>query len=238
MNLAIYGYGRMGRIVEETALNRGHRIAAVFDIDSPLASPGQLEGSDAVISFSQPQAVFQVLENAAAARVPVVEGTTGWYDQLARALGIPGLTMVYSPNFSIGVYHFTELVREAAARLGGSGEYDVYIHEIHHSGKKDSPSGTARHLGEVVLQAGIRKTSLQTEACHGQIRPDQLHVTSTRAGKIPGIHEVGFDSEADQIELKHTLHGRSGLALGAVMAAEWISGKEGIFTMDDFMRKE
>ncbi len=235
MNIAIYGYGRMGRMVKEIATGRGHSVTGVFDVDRPLESPEQLQGADAVISFSLPQAVFLVLETAAAAGVPVVEGTTGWYEHLGRAKKIPGLNMVYSPNFSIGVFHFTEIVREAALRLGGVEGYDSYIHEFHHSGKQDSPSGTARHLAEVVLESVPGKKILLDEACHERIKPEQLHVTSTRAGRFPGTHEVGFDSEVDLIQVKHTAHGRGGFALGAVMAAEWISGRKGIYTMKEFM---
>lgn len=236
MNIAIYGYGRMGRMLEEVAVSRGHLITGVFDVDSPLEEPAQLKGSDAVISFSLPQAVLPLLENAAAAGVPVVEGTTGWYDDLGKARKISGLNMVYSPNFSIGVFHFTEIVREASLRLGRVGGYDIYIHEFHHSGKKDSPSGTAKHLGEVVLDSVPEKKVLLTEACHGRIGPEQLHVTSTRTGRFSGSHEVGFDSEVDLIQVKHTAHNRNGFALGAVMAAEWIAGREGIYTMGEFMR--
>lgn len=235
MNIAIYGYGRMGQMVEEVAVSRGHLITGVFDVDRPLEEPAQLKGSDAVISFSLSQAVLPVLETAAAAGAPVVEGTTGWYDDLGKARKIPGLNMVYSPNFSIGVFHFTEIVREAALLLGRSAGYDAYIHEFHHSDKKDSPSGTAKHLGEVVLDCVPGKKVLLTGACHGRIEPEQLHVTSTRTGRFPGSHEVGFDSEADLIQVKHTAHGRNGFALGAVMAAEWIAGREGIYTMKEFM---
>ncbi len=235
MNIAIYGYGRMGQMVEETAKGRGHSITGVFDVDRPLAGQEQLHGADAVISFSLPNAVFLLLETAAAAGVPVVEGTTGWYEHLDRARRIPGLNMVYSPNFSIGVFHFTEIVRETALRLGGVGGYDPYIHELHHSGKEDSPSGTARHLAEAVFESMSGKKDLLDETCHSRIKPEQLHVTSTRSGRFPGTHEVGFDSEVDLIQLKHTAHSRGGFALGAVMAAEWISSRKGIYTMREFM---
>jgi 4-hydroxy-tetrahydrodipicolinate reductase len=235
MNIAIYGYGRMGQIVEETAIRRGHTISGIFDVDKPLGSPEQLRDSDAVISFSLPQAVFQLLEAAAAAGVPVVEGTTGWYEGLERARRIPGLNMVYSPNFSVGVFHFTEIVREAAQRLGGSEGYDCYVHEFHHSGKVDSPSGTARHLGEVILESVPGKNEIRGESCHGRINPEELHITSTRAGRFPGTHEVGFDSDVDLVQVRHTAHGRGGFALGAVLAAEWIAGRKGIYTMREFM---
>lgn len=238
MKIAIYGYGRMGKLVEEVALNRGHLVSEIFDVDQPLRESGQLQGSDAVISFTLAQAVLPLLEKAAEAGVPVVEGTTGWYDQLREARKIPGLNMVYSPNFSRGVFIFTEVVREAALRLGKSGEYDAYIHEFHHTGKADSPSGTAAHLASVLLEALENKDSILADSSHGRIKPENLHVTSTRAGRFPGTHEVGFDSESDLIRITHTAHGRNGFALGAVMAAEWISGRTGIYTMEDFMNSK
>lgn len=236
MKIAIFGYGRMGKMVEETALQRGHQVSAVFDVDTPLQGAEQLEGSDAVISFTLADAVMPLLAAAAKAGVPVVEGTTGWYGCLEKARRIPGLTMVYSPNFSVGVFLFAEVVREAALRFGRQEGYDAYIHEFHHTGKADSPSGTARHLAETVIEADGSKKEILAEACHGKISGDQLHVTSTRAGRFPGTHEVGFDSEADLVRITHTAHGRNGFALGAVMAAEWISGREGIYTMEDFMK--
>ncbi len=236
MNIAIYGYGRMGRMVEESALDRGHSVSLIFDVDRPLEDSALLKGADAIISFSLPEAVIPMLKVAAAAGVPVVEGTTGWYDQLDEVRNIPGLSMVYSPNFSIGVYLFAEIVREAALRLGNTEGYDTYIHELHHSGKADSPSGTANHLADIVLESVPGKHAVQSESSHGKIDSGLLHVTSTRAGRFPGTHEVGFDCEADLIQLKHTAHGRKGFARGAVQAAEWIVGRDGIFSMRDFMQ--
>ena len=235
LKLAIYGYGRMGRMVEEASLERGHSVVRIFDVDRPLENPQMIEGSDVIISFSLPDAVIPMLRTAAKAGVAVVEGTTGWYDRLEEARAIPGLKMVYSPNFSIGVFLFSRMVREASALLGNGEGYDPYIHEIHHSGKADSPSGTAQHLAEVVLGQVESKKEVTANVGPSGIEPRQLHVTSTRAGRFPGTHEVGFDSESDLIQLKHTAHNRRGFARGAVRAAEWIRGRDGIYTMRDFM---
>lgn len=235
MRTAIFGYGRMGRMVEEEALSRGHEISSIFDIDKPLERPEQLRGSDVLISFTHADAVMPMLELAAQAGVPVVEGTTGWYGALDKARRIPKLNLVYSPNFSIGVYLFTRIVREAARLLGGPEEYDVYIHEKHHTGKADSPSGTARQLAEAVIEEDGDKQKILAESCHGKINPEQLHVTSTRAGRFPGTHEVGFDSDSDLIQVIHTAHGRHGFVQGAVSAAEWMVKRRGVYSMDDFM---
>jgi 4-hydroxy-tetrahydrodipicolinate reductase len=143
--------------------------------------------------------------------------------------------MVYSSNFSLGVYQFMKLAQEAARLFGRFAFYDSYIHEWHHSGKIDSPSGTAKRLAELMLPELSEKAAILTETCCRRIRRDELHVTSTRSGQIPGKHEVGFDSEYDSIQLKHSARGREGFAFGAVRAAEWISGRQGVYTMDEFM---
>jgi 4-hydroxy-tetrahydrodipicolinate reductase len=224
----------MGREVERVARERGHEIHAVFDVDAPVGSPEELAGARALIDFSLAGAVEPVLRAAAAAGIPVVEGTTGWYDQFETLRKIPGLTMVYSPNFSVGVYQFMRLVKTAGTLLGRL-DYDAYVHEWHHSGKADSPGGTAKKLGTLLLDVLPGKTRMLGESCDRRIEPEELHVTSTRVGRIPGTHQVGFDSESDSITLVHQAHGREGFARGAVLAAEWIAGKSGIFTMDDFM---
>jgi 4-hydroxy-tetrahydrodipicolinate reductase len=236
MNIAVLGGGRMGREVEIAASAKGHKITAVFDIDDPLTATSDLNGAEVIIDFTLACAVLDNLKNAAALGLPVVEGTTGWDDRLKELAAIDNLTVIHSPNFSIGVYQFTRLVAAAAELFGPLEEYDCYLHEWHHSGKADSPSGTAKKLGDVLLDGLPGKTEALYETSFGKIQPQQLHVTSTRVGRIPGTHEVGFDSVCDSIRLKHQAHGRAGFAQGAVRAAEWIKGRAGIFTMDDFMR--
>lgn len=237
MNVGIIGYGRMGREVEEQAKKRGHSISARFSIDEPfLSAPDDLlNGTDVLIDFSVGETVIGTLGRAASLGIPIVEGTTGWTDQLGEASQIEGLTMVYSPNFSLGVYQFMQIVREASERLSRLPGYDVYVHEWHHSGKLDSPSGTAERLAQIIIHSTGGKDKMLCDSAKGKIDPSQLHVTSTRVGRIPGTHEVGFESEIDSIQLRHTAHGRESFAFGAVLAAEWIARKAGVFTMEQFV---
>jgi 4-hydroxy-tetrahydrodipicolinate reductase len=225
----------MGQEVERLALARGHKVTARFDIKNPLDKASRLEAPEVLVEFSVPDAVLPNLRWAAARRIPVIEGTTGWYADLAEARAIPGLTMVYSPNFSPGVFVFMELVRTAARQLSSVEGYDSYVNEWHHSGKLDSPSGTARKLGEILVEELPDKERALYDICNRRIESDEIHIGSIRAGRIPGTHEVGFDSAFDMIELRHTAHGREGFALGSILAAEWILGKEGVFTMEEFM---
>ena len=234
MKIALVGHGRMGREVERVALTRGHEICAVFDVDAPLEEGSSLNMASVLIDFSLADAVLGVLKAAARAGIPVVEGTTGWDGAMAEVRSIPNLTMIHSPNFSIGVYQFMQLARRAGALLGSLG-YDCYVHEFHHRGKADSPSGTARKLASILLDTLPEKQRVLEDNCNRRIERDELQISSARVGRIPGIHEVGFDSESDTIVLRHEAHGREGLARGAVLAAEWIVNRTGIFSMDQFM---
>lgn len=234
MRIALVGYGSMGREVERVALTRSHEIGPVFDEDAPLGAVSELQGADVLIDFSLAEAVVDVLETAARAGVPVVEGTTGWHDAMDQVQRIPALTMIHSPNFSVGVYQFMRIARQAGRLLGPLG-YDCYVHESHHRGKADSPSGTARRLAGLLVEALPEKRRTLEGDCNRRIAPEELHVSSTRIGRVPGTHEVGFDSEADTIVLRHEAHSRAGFARGAVLAAEWIVGQTGIFSMDQFM---
>jgi len=237
MKLAILGYGRMGKEVEQQALMRGHEISAIFDINDNFTQGADLNGADAIVSFVLAESVLDNVRTAAQLDVPIVEGTTGWYDQLDQLNEIDNISIIYSPNFSIGVYKFTKIAAYAAQILGSLSEYDCYVHEFHHAGKADSPSGTAKKLAMILLENLPHKKKALYDSSHGKIDEQDLHVTSTRVGRVPGSHEVGFDSAADEITLKHVAHGRDGFALGAVRAAEWIVGKKGIFTMDDFINE-
>lgn len=235
MKFALLGFGRMGPEIERIALDRGHEVIRRFTDVEPLTSVSDLETADVLLDFSIRNAVLPALRLAARAGVPVVEGTTGWYDELEAARGITGLTMLYSPNFSLGVHQFIRLAEQAARLLDPLQTYDGYVHEWHHSGKIDSPSGTAKRLAKGLLGNLSNKDRLLEDTCHRKIEKAELHVTATRVGQLAGIHEVGFDSEFDSIQLRHTAHGRTGFAFGAVRAAEWVIGKTGIFTMDDFV---
>ena len=236
MRIGLVGYGRMGREIEAQARQAGHDVCVRFEIENPLSKTTGLDGAEVLIDFSISQSVVNTLTAAAKLGVPVVEGTTGWNDQIKTVLAIENLTLLYSANFSIGVHQFIKLVEYAAKLLGPLQDYDCYVHEWHHAGKADSPSGTAYKMAEALLPHLPNKTSVLGKTSEGKIAAQALHVTSTRAGRIPGTHEVDFDSAADFIQLRHQAHGREGFARGAVRAAEWIVGKNGIFTMDDFVQ--
>ncbi|MBN2009775.1 4-hydroxy-tetrahydrodipicolinate reductase [candidate division KSB1 bacterium] len=236
MNIGILGYGRMGREVEKLAQKMGHTISAVFDIDKPFSTSADMKNSNVLIDFTLADAVINNLKIAAQLGIPVVEGTTGWYGKLDEMKAIKNLSIIYSPNFSIGVYQFTRIAEYAAKLMGTLPDYDCYLHEFHHTGKADSPSGTAKNLADILIANLPSKKTALYDTSHGKIPPDALHVTSTRTGRIPGTHEIGFDSPYDFIELKHVNHNREGLAYGSIRAAEWIVGKSGIYTMNDFMK--
>jgi 4-hydroxy-tetrahydrodipicolinate reductase len=235
MKIALLGYGRMGQEIEKVASQYGHEVAAIFDIDNPLTTSSHLNGAQIFIDFTLKDAVLENLKIAAALGIPIVEGTTGWNADITELKQIANLTLIFSPNFSIGVYQFTKLVAYAAQLFGPLAAYDCYLHEWHHTGKADSPSGTAKKLANILVDHLPQKTGLLTETSHKKIDVNQLHVTSTRVGRIPGTHEIGFDSDFDFIQLKHTAHGRVVFADGAIRAAEWLINRQGIFTMDDFM---
>jgi 4-hydroxy-tetrahydrodipicolinate reductase len=233
MDIALIGYGRMGREVERVAQARGHSIVAVFDIDSPVSAEA-LKPADVCIEFSVPDAVLDNMRVASEARVDIVVGATGWYDHLEEVR--PWFTdsaLLYAQNFSIGVNTFYRIVRRAAELMNSLPDYDVYLEEQHHRRKVDSPSGTAERLGEILLDRIERKTRLVRGSPEGEIPSDALQISSVRAGSIAGVHAVGFDSEADYIELKHVARNRTGFALGALAAARWVRGRTGVFTMDD-----
>jgi 4-hydroxy-tetrahydrodipicolinate reductase len=236
MKIGILGYGRMGKEVEKQALERGHVISLIKDIDDPLAPSDNIHETKVIIDFTLREAVAQNLAAAAKLGVPIVEGTTGWNDQLEELSRLKGLTMIHSPNFSIGVYQFIKLAEYAAKLFGPVEDYDCYLHEWHHRGKADSPSGTAKKIAAVLIENIPHKKEALFRTSDQKIDPGLLHVTSTRTGRIPGTHRIGFDSAYDSITLEHAAHGQEGFAFGAVLAAEWIVGKSGLFTMDDFMR--
>jgi 4-hydroxy-tetrahydrodipicolinate reductase len=240
MNIALIGYGKMGKEVEAAAKARGQAVSKVFDIHNNTGSLGltaeALKGVDVCIEFSTPGTVVDNITAAAGCGKNIVVGTTGWYDRLDGVKKIvkqSKIGFLYSPNFSLGVNIFEQVVSHAAHLMDRYSQYDVAVMESHHRGKADSPSGTALAIASCVLKGMKRKTEILSETARGQIRPQQLHVTSSRFGSVTGTHAVVFDSEADSIELIHTAKNRSGFALGAVVAAEWLKGKKGFYTMRD-----
>lgn len=222
--LAIVGYGKMGKLVEQLAPEYGFEAALKLDehnnADFEGLTAANFRGIDAAIDFSVPAAVPRNVEGIAALGVNLVIGTTGWQghiDAVKTAVEKHGVGLVWSPNFSIGVSVFFRLVSEAARLLAEQPEYGAWAWEIHHSTKKDAPSGTLLKLVDEMKKAG-----------YGRV----IDVASSRAGAVPGTHEVGFDSSSDTITLRHTARSREGFARGALKAAQWIIGKKGFHGPD------
>lgn len=238
MHIGLIGYGKMGQEIERLAHQRHLSIGRVFTRQNPVWDAEDLSQIDVLIDFSEAEAVRRNIEAAARAKVNVVEGTTGWYrslEEIAQLVQASQIGVIYAPNFSLGVQLFFKIIEHAGKLFDHFPDYDLFVHEIHHSQKADSPSGTALQLGSILLKTIRRKRELLTERAASKIEASHLHVTSTRVGSVPGTHIVGFDSLADTIELTHIARSRAGFALGALTAAEWIVGKQGLFTMDDLL---
>jgi 4-hydroxy-tetrahydrodipicolinate reductase len=240
VNIALIGYGKMGKELERIAGERKIAVKRIFtdkeNANGKALTKASLKDVDVCIDFSSPEAAPANIRAAAECGKNIVVGTTGWYDrmkELETLIREKKTGLLYSPNFSLGMNVFFHLVTAACKHLDKFEEYDVAIAETHHRGKADSPSGTALSLGQAVLRDYHRKKELLLETSHKQIRKDQLHVSSTRVGTVVGRHSVLFDSEADSIEVIHTAKNRSGFALGALVAAEWLKGKKGWYTMKD-----
>lgn len=238
MNIALVGTGQMGAAVAALAPNRGHTIVTRFDSSRPLteADPAALDGADVAIDFTLPALALPHIRRYCAWGLPAVIGTTGWYEDLdtvEQLVNEHDASLLYAPNFSVGVAVMRRALTAALPLLDALEDYDAFVHEAHHTKKADSPSGTARMLGELVVEGLERKDHVETEAQHQQIDSSAVHVTSTRAGSIRGEHTVGFDSPYDQITVGHRAKSRRGFAVGAVRAAEWLRGRRGLFTLDD-----
>jgi 4-hydroxy-tetrahydrodipicolinate reductase len=243
LKIALIGYGKMGRMIEEKAKLMPMEIVARIDpLQADCAreiTEETLNGAEVCIEFTHPSAVLDNIAKVCALGRNLVVGTTGWHDKLDKVKAMvekSGIGMVYGSNLSIGMNLFYEIVEKAAREFAKYDEYDAYGLELHHRQKTDSPSGTAKELGNILLNNIKVKTSLLEDKAEGKIKPEELHFASIRAGFIPGTHTVGFDSEADTIELTHRARNRSGLALGALKAAAWIHGKKGFYYFRDFIR--
>jgi 4-hydroxy-tetrahydrodipicolinate reductase len=244
MKIAIIGYGRMGQEIEKAALQKGHEIVAKIDSFNPCATAKEittesLNGADVAIDFTVPADAIKNAKAYADAGINTVMGTTGWYDHMKEMESIAktgNIGMIWSGNFSIGVNLFFRMIEDACKRIDNVKEYDAFAYELHHRQKKDSPSGTAEMIGKIMLDNLSGKKKIVREKLDRKINDDEFHLASVRAGSIPGTHVVGFDSEFDTIELKHSARSRGGFALGAVLAAEWIKGKKGFFGIDEFIK--
>ena len=238
LRIALVGYGKMGREVERIALDRGMEIAARIDIDSPSVSTDEVRRADVAVHFAIPSTVKMHVEELAKLQKPIVVGTTGWTKQAQAIQSIvesEGIGLVHASNFSVGVNIVYRLLREAGSLFDRFAEYDVAVHEVHHKDKLDAPSGTALSIADVLLNTIKRKREVLSGSPEGKIRPEELQVTSGRYGAVVGIHRVTFDSMADSIEIVHTAKNRTGFALGAVVAAEWVKDKKGMFTFEDVL---
>ena len=242
MNIALVGTGRMGQAVEAALDPRVHTVVARFDEAHPLGDvrdpEDELGGADVAIDFSAPEAALDNLHQYCFWGLDAVVGTTGWYDEIGKVEGWveEGQNgVLYAPNFSLGVAVLVRAIRGALPLLDKLEAYDAFVHEAHHTGKVDSPSGTALLLADELLAGLERKSRIEPEAQHGRIDAEALHVSSTRAGAIFGEHTVGFDSDVDQLLFRHTAKGRAGFAVGAVRAAGWVHGRRGLFTLDDML---
>ena len=227
--LAIVGYGKMGRLIEQLAPDYGFAVALKLDEFNNTSYEGvtaeNLRGIDVAVDFSIPPAVAENVERISKLGVNIVVGTTGWLEQMDRvkaAVAKNGIGLVWSPNYSIGVNVFTRVVAEAARLLANQPEYGAWAWEIHHATKKDAPSGTLLKLVDDMKQAGYSRA---------------IDVSASRAGAHPGTHEIGFDSEADTITLRHAARSREGFARGALTAAQWIVGKKGFHEFSEILFK-
>jgi 4-hydroxy-tetrahydrodipicolinate reductase len=227
MKIAIVGYGKMGRMVERIGAERGHQIALKLDEFNNAQFEGvtadNFRGVDVAIDFSIPSAAVTNIEKIAALGVNLVVGTTGWLEHAERVrqvVAARNIGLVWSPNYSVGVNAFFRIVAEAAKLLSKEPEYEAWAWEIHHSAKKDAPSGTLLKLVEEMRKSGYER---------------RVDTGSNRAGTIAGTHEIGFDSAADTITLRHTARSREGFALGAVKAAEWVAGRKGFHEFGDIL---
>jgi 4-hydroxy-tetrahydrodipicolinate reductase len=236
MKFALIGYGKMGMAIEEIALRKGHEIVLKINIDNLQDfTETNLKKADVAIEFSHPDSAFDNIKQCLEAGLPVVCGTTGWLKQYDAAKKIceqqQGALLVAS-NFSIGVNIFFEVNKRLAELMAPHADYEVSLEEVHHTQKKDSPSGTAITLAEQVLEKISRKKNWVN---HLSDNPDELEIISDRIDPVPGTHKVKYTSTIDDIEIIHTAHNRTGFAAGAVLAAEFIAGKKGIFTMKEVL---
>jgi 4-hydroxy-tetrahydrodipicolinate reductase len=236
MKIGLIGYGRMGKEVERVAQERGHSIALKFTSKSPLLSKEEAQHIDVGIHFARAETVLRDVGHWCGLGKNLVIGTTGWgkdLDAVSALVKKADAGVVYASNFSVGVNLMFRLAKELGALVNALPDYDLSVHEAHHKEKVDSPSGTALTLADILLERIKRKTGKHTGPLQGKINPEFLQIVSTRLGSVVGTHTVLVDSSADSIELTHTAKNRSGFALGAVLAAEWIHGKKGLLTMDD-----
>ncbi len=239
----------MGKAVEAAAKAAGHEVSAIIDPsfakateDKPTnaateISKETLNGAEVAIDFTHPDVIIENIRKLAEAKVQIVVGTTGWYDSLSEVEKIVSETrvgLIYAGNFSVGVNTFYAIVENASKLLTQKG-FDAAIHETHHTGKADAPSGTARELAQKVLENFSEKKEVILDNIEQPIPAEKLQISSSRVGKVVGVHTVNFDGVSDSIQLIHSGKNRDGYASGSVQAAQWLSGKSGVFTAKDWL---
>ncbi|MCC8135052.1 MAG: 4-hydroxy-tetrahydrodipicolinate reductase [Tannerellaceae bacterium] len=237
MNIALIGYGKMGKTIEQIALNRGHQIVSIIDIDNRKDFYSEnFKKADVAIEFTTPATAYDNYLQCFEANVPVVSGTTGWLnhlEEIKKKCAEEGKTFFYASNFSIGVNIFFAVNKYLAGLMNNFPDYDVKMTEIHHIHKLDAPSGTAITLAEGIIEQIDRKNNWKL----GRVdQPAEFPIHAIREGEVPGIHEIVYESEVDYISIKHDAKSRTGFALGAVVAAEFTAGKTGFLGMEDLFK--
>ena len=250
MKIALIGYGKMGRMIEQIALERGHEIVSIIDVDNieDFDSPA-FASADVAIEFTNPTAAFANYQRAFAHNVKVVSGSTGWMQEhkaeVERMCTEGGQTLFWASNFSIGVAIFSAVNRYLAKIMNGFPQYSVEMEEVHHVHKLDAPSGTAITLAEEIINdldrkdkwvKGFQHVADGTESGSNEVAANELPIASIRRDEVPGIHSISYDSEADKITITHDAHNRKGFALGAVLAAEYTKDHTGLLTTSDLFK--
>ena len=232
MKIALLGYGKMGKAIEEIALKRGHTIA--LKTNDTIAE-NEISSADIAIDFSTPETVVDNIQKCFAVSVPVVVGTTGWYErfsEVCRLCELGNQSLFHATNYSVGVNIFFEVNKKLAKLMNSQTDYNIEMTEIHHTQKLDSPSGTAITLASGITENIERKSSW----AEGKAQPDSILIHAKREGNAPGTHIVNYENDIDKIEIKHEAKGRIGFATGAVIAAEWLLNKKGVYTMKDLLQ--
>ncbi len=238
MNIALIGYGKMGKEIEQIALSRGHKIVLKVDISNATTyTIEELKQADVAIEFSVPEFAMNNIYKCFDANIPVVVGTTGWIakmDEVKEKCKTMNQTFFYASNYSIGVNLFFKLNEYLSKLMSSYNNYNVAMEEIHHVHKLDSPSGTAITLANKIIEINAEKKNWVNTVTENK---SELSIVSKRIDEVPGTHTVTYSSEVDELSITHIAHNRKGFALGAVIAAEWIKGKKGIYGMDDLMNQ-
>ena len=237
MKIALIGYGKMGKTIEQLALEKGYEIVLKVDIQNAQTwTNEELKQADVAIEFTQPESAIQNITRCFECGVPVISGTTGWVENMEEVKNackkLEG-GFFYASNFSVGVNLFFKLNKILAEMMAAYDSYDISLEEIHHTQKLDAPSGTAITLAEGLLEKISRKSKWVKESANQE---NELPIFSKRIENVPGTHSINYDSEIDSIEIKHTAHSRLGFAKGALMAAEWMNNRKGIYGMEDMLK--